>query len=116
MKFLVDAQLPPTLAEWLKTKGFDAIHPIEVEGGLSMTDTQLWKIELSEQRIIISKDRDFRERALLKSPPKVVHIMVGNCSNADLFLRLEKVWTNVIEVLKGEVKVAVITQNELVIY
>lgn len=26
MKFLVDEQLPKLLAEWINTKGFDAIH------------------------------------------------------------------------------------------
>lgn len=42
MKLLIDAQLPPRLAEWLCDKGHDAIHVADI-GLLSADDLTIWK-------------------------------------------------------------------------
>jgi predicted nuclease of predicted toxin-antitoxin system len=46
-----------------------------------------------ENLVIFSKDTDFYDRALLfGTPPQVVHVAVGNCSNTRLFTVLASEW------------------------
>ncbi len=85
MKWLIDAQLPPKLSSWFRTIGEDSIHVQELASGLSLSDEFLWNYAKREGRIIVTKDRDFFERSiLLGSPPQVLFIQVGNCSNERL--------------------------------
>lgn len=37
MKFLIDAQLPKRLCDWLRAKGYDALHTLDLNLGI-------WKI------------------------------------------------------------------------
>ena len=85
MKFLVDANLPPRLCVWLRSQRHEAEHLFD-HNLLTATDTQIWKRARTESLVIFSKDTDFYDRAVLYgAPPQVVHIAVGNCSNARLF-------------------------------
>ncbi len=43
MKFLVDVQLPGTLARWLRGRGFDAVHAIDLNLGRA-NDQKLWQL------------------------------------------------------------------------
>ena len=58
MRFLVDNQLPPSLARWLRDRGHDAEHVFE--SGLHLLDDRaLWARALGDARIVVSKDEDF---------------------------------------------------------
>ena len=58
MRFLVDNQLPPSLARWLRDRGHDAEHAFE--SGLHLLDDRaLWARALADARIVVSKDEDF---------------------------------------------------------
>lgn len=82
MNWLVDVQLPPRHCVWLQARGENVIHVENLENGLSLSDEVLWQKAKAENLVVISKDRDFFERALLRgSPPQVLHITVGNCTN-----------------------------------
>lgn len=59
MKFLVDECVGPSVAYWLKQKGFDAISIYDDLPGIS-DDTVLDKA-LSENRVLITSDKDFGE-------------------------------------------------------
>ena len=49
-----------------------------------------------ENLVIFSKDTDFYDRALLfGTPPQVVHVAVGNCSNTLLFTVLASEWDDI---------------------
>ena len=81
MKFLVDANLPPRLCVWLRSHRHEAEHLFD-RNLLTATDTQIWERCSVENLVILSKDVDFYNRALLfGAPPQVVHVAVGNCSN-----------------------------------
>lgn len=95
MKFLVDANLPPSLCVWLRSHGHEAEHLVDRDL-LTATDTQIWRLGSLERAVIFSKDVDFYERALLfDAPPQVVHVAVGNCSNDRLFDVLNSEWPDV---------------------
>jgi predicted nuclease of predicted toxin-antitoxin system len=92
VKFLVDANLPPRLCVWLKSQRHEAEHVFD-RNLLTATDTQIWERGRLESLVIFSKDTDFYDRALLYgAPPQVLHVAVGNCSNARLFSVLASEW------------------------
>jgi predicted nuclease of predicted toxin-antitoxin system len=81
MRFLVDNQLPPSLARWLRDRGHDAKHVFE--SGLHLLDDRaLWARALADARIVISKDEDF---LYLTSQPndagRFLWVRLGNCRN-----------------------------------
>ena len=69
MKFIVDAQLPKTLARLLCEKGFDAVHTSELADGNDTTDDEINRLSLVEERIVISKDADFYDSFTAKKEP-----------------------------------------------
>jgi predicted nuclease of predicted toxin-antitoxin system len=80
--FLIDAQLPPSLAEALRQAGYQAVHVIDL-GLLAATDQQIWAI--SRSAVLVTKDRDFPiRRAASNDGPTVLWVRVGNMSNRKL--------------------------------
>ncbi len=91
MKFIVDAQLPKKLADWLSIKGFDTIHTLDLPDKNSTSDKQIIDLSLATQRIVISKDSDFYDRFFLHLEPyKLIYLSVGNLSTVELIALFEK--------------------------
>ena len=84
MKFLVDNQLPPSLAGWLCDRGHDAVHAYDA-GLARLDDRTLWSHAIADGRIIVSKDEDF---LYLANQPdamgRLLWVRLGNCRNAQL--------------------------------
>jgi predicted nuclease of predicted toxin-antitoxin system len=101
MKFLVDTQLPLTLAKFLSSKGFDANHTSRYPDGYFLDDEAIRRIAKSEDRIIVTKDSDFLDRFLVKgAPPCVLLLRMGNLSNSELLAQFEKHLTQVQELFE----------------
>lgn len=87
MKFLVDAQLPPALAGWLREHGHQAEH-VEDAGLREAEDSPIWKYALAQNAIVLTKDEDFAARAGQmgqdRRAPVIVWLRIGNCSNRAL--------------------------------
>lgn len=84
IKFLIDAQLPPALARWLSSQGFDAEHVAD-RGLESAKDDDIWKDALASGAVLITKDEDFAIRhSLSDKSPRVVWVRLGNASKRDL--------------------------------
>jgi predicted nuclease of predicted toxin-antitoxin system len=79
MKLLLDENLPPQLAHRLSDIYPDSTHVRDV--GLSRADDEtIWRFAQAQGFVIVSKDSDFQQRALLFGhPPKFVRICLGNC-------------------------------------
>jgi len=85
VKFIVDAQLPKLLSDFLRRNGFDSIHTLELPNKNATKDKEIIEIAGKENRVVISKDVDFLESFLLKSiPEKLVMVKTGNIPNEDL--------------------------------
>jgi predicted nuclease of predicted toxin-antitoxin system len=85
VKFLVDAQLPVRLARLLSAAGHDSIHTSGLPDGNRSTDQQIAEIADSEDRVVVTKDRDFRDSHLLAgSPRRLLVVATGNISNDEL--------------------------------
>lgn len=90
LKFIVDTQLPPKLAYVLNDWGAGAIHTTYFDEGHLLDDASIRNIAVMENRIVVTKDADFRDYFFLKgSPPKVLLIRTGNILNKDLILLLQ---------------------------
>ena len=88
MKFLVDAQLPPAVARWLREAGHDAQAVREV-GLREAEDEAIWKHALAAGAVIVTKDEDFAIRAQqMDASPVIVWVRIGNTSNHALRLWL----------------------------
>lgn len=84
VNFLVDAQLPPALAHWLREAGYNAVAVREV-GLHTANDSAIWQHAQKAGLIIITKDEDFAQRAQsTASGPVIVWLRIGNSSNANL--------------------------------
>jgi predicted nuclease of predicted toxin-antitoxin system len=84
VKFLVDAQLPPAVALWLREAGHDGQAVREI-GLREADDGDIWNHALANGAVIITKDEDFPARAEQTSTaPVIVWLRVGNCSNHTL--------------------------------
>src|SRR3954454_8949819 len=85
MNFLVDAQLPRRMTDWLTAAGCDAKHTLDLPDANRTTDEQINDVADREQRIVVTKDADFVDSHLLRGrPPKLLLISTGNISNRDL--------------------------------
>jgi len=62
MRFLLDMNLPPAVAEWLQSKGHDAVHIREIGLG-RLPDREVFARAAEEGRIVVTFDLDFGEIA-----------------------------------------------------
>ncbi len=85
MKFIVDAQLPPSLAKLLQEKGYDAIHTMDLPNQNDTPDEEINQLSLAQERIVITKDSDFYYSFNLHQKPyKLLLVRTGNKRVKDL--------------------------------
>lgn len=85
MKFLLDAQLPPSLKKLFTDNGYDCIHTIDLEQGNDTSDKMINKISVAERRILVTKDNDFIDSFIVKNEPfKLILVKLGNVSKKEL--------------------------------
>ncbi len=76
--FLIDENLPDRLRLKLP---LPATHSTDI--ALSPSDEVIWEFARAHELVIITKDADFTERAMLGLPPPwVVHLRIGNLRRA----------------------------------
>ncbi len=90
MKFLIDAQLPARLALRLSEAGHNCIHTLDLPDGNRSTDREIADLADREDRVVVTKDRDFRDSHLLAgSPRRLLVVTTGNIRNDDLLTLFE---------------------------
>jgi predicted nuclease of predicted toxin-antitoxin system len=86
--FLIDAQLPPSLAEALREIGCEAVHVADL-GLLRATDHRIWDEAVSRSAVLVTKDRDFPLlRATSSAGPPILWVRVGNVGNRALIAQI----------------------------
>ncbi len=115
MKFLVDAQLPELLAELLTAAGHDAIHTNGLPDANRTRDSEIARLADNAGRIVISKDRDFRDSHLLSGTPrKLLVVSTGNISNADLLALVAEHLVPIVEALEHATMVELKPQGMII--
>lgn len=82
MRFLVDAQLPARLCDFLEQHGHDAIHVSILPNGNRLTDAKVAEMADDEHRVVASKDADFRHsHTTIGAPQRLLVVATGSISN-----------------------------------
>jgi predicted nuclease of predicted toxin-antitoxin system len=81
----IDAQLPPTLAEWIvATFGISAVSLREL-GLRDAKDIEIFGAAQHSNVVIMSKDSDFVDLVCrLGTPPQILWLTCGNVTNRNL--------------------------------
>jgi predicted nuclease of predicted toxin-antitoxin system len=91
MKFIVDAQLPKSLSDFLKASGFDSVHTLELQEMNGTKDAAITEKADMEGRIVITKDADFLDGYILYGKPaKLLLVKTGNIPNSELLELFQK--------------------------
>jgi predicted nuclease of predicted toxin-antitoxin system len=86
MKIWIDAQLPPTLANWL-TDTFDDVEASSLRdlGLRDAKDIEIFEAARAINVIIMTKDSDFVDLVCrLGIPPQILWLTCGNVTNRSL--------------------------------
>lgn len=116
MRFIVDAQLPARLAQQLVAAGHDAIHTSDMPNGNRTTDVQIAAVAEAEDRVVVTKDRDFRDSHLLReSPRRLLVVITGNITNDALLTLFDQHLGAVVAALQ-EVRFVELGPDRLVVH
>jgi len=86
MRFILDNNIPPKLLGKLRELGHDAIHVQDTAKGSDTEDSDIANIADAENRIVLTKDKDFLGLHMVTgSPQKVLMVRLGNCSMRHAF-------------------------------
>ena len=95
MKFLVDNQLPPALAEFLRQQGFDANHVFD-RGLDKATDREICQHAEATNRVIISKDEDFLHLVSVgATSARLIWVRLGNSRTTALVAAFRALWPSI---------------------
>lgn len=65
--------------------GHDAIHTSDLPRGNASTDQEVCEAADEQERVVVTKDRDFRDSHLLRgTPQKLLIVATGNMANTEL--------------------------------
>lgn len=80
MKLLFDENLSPSLPRALASMFPGSLHVRDARMQRA-DDDRIWRHAAANDFVIVSKDDDFRQRALVHGPPpKVIGLLLGNCT------------------------------------
>jgi len=95
VKFLIDNQLPPALAQYLRKRGFDCEHVLDI-GLAEALDIEICRYAEAQERIIVSKDEDFLYLASQsKVKIRLLWVQLGNCRTAALLAAFDRFWASI---------------------
>jgi predicted nuclease of predicted toxin-antitoxin system len=96
VRFLVDNQLPPALARFIRDDlGSEALHV----GDLNLQkapDKVLWSYASVRTLILVSKDEDFVDLYSGAPTTGLLWVRVGNCRRTHLLDVFQKAWPRII--------------------
>ncbi len=98
MKFLIDEQLPPTLAEWLVEQGHEATHVRDL-GLRSAGDRRIRDAARASGAVVITKDEDFIR--IRRADDRVLWLRCGNLKRALFPARFVEAWPDALRALEA---------------
>jgi predicted nuclease of predicted toxin-antitoxin system len=99
VRFLIDAQLPPRLAPWLRERGHEAEHVRDLSLD-AVQDDVVVAYAVKSKAVIITKDADFSYHSSAMPGCRVVRLRLGNCSSEVLMLRFALAFGEIERALK----------------
>lgn len=100
MKFLVDNQLPAALVRFLKSRGHDARHVLDLKMD-EADDPDVWNYAASQGRALVSKDEDFLHLANRPGATGTfVWVRIGNCRKPALLAAFDRALPAIVSALE----------------
>jgi predicted nuclease of predicted toxin-antitoxin system len=94
-RFLIDVNLPYRFSLWA---GDEFMFARDL--GERWSDSEIWAYARAHDLIIVSKDADFSDRALVsRPPPKVIHIRFGNLRMRDFHGLIRRQWPEIVALI-----------------
>ena len=85
MRFLCDVHISIRLSKRLVESGHDCNHVNRLPGRWHTSDQEIARIADQEDRILITKDSDFRDSCIVKGTPrKLIKVNLGNIPSSVL--------------------------------
>lgn len=85
MKFWIDAQLPPLMADWLTSDFGVEASTLHALGLRHAADSAIFAALRQPRAVIVSKDEDFVDLVTrLGTPPQLLWVTCGNVTNRAL--------------------------------
>ena len=79
MRFLCDVHIPISISKRLSQEGFDSSHVDRLPARWHTSDKEIARIADDEDRILITKDVDFRNSSVINGTPrKLIKVNLGN--------------------------------------
>jgi predicted nuclease of predicted toxin-antitoxin system len=95
VRFLIDNQLPTTLARLLAERGAECHHVLDLGLGQA-ADSEIWRFAAEREMVVISKDEDFFHLAGIPGAGvQLVWVRLGNCRTGALLSALERAWPRI---------------------
>jgi predicted nuclease of predicted toxin-antitoxin system len=64
--------------------------------GETWSDSQIWQYARERDLVIVSKDTDFSDRAMINAPPpRVVHLRIGSMRMRDFHALISRLWPSI---------------------
>ncbi|MEO6219328.1 MAG: DUF5615 family PIN-like protein [Ginsengibacter sp.] len=95
-EFIVDANLPFRIQKWQNNL---FVHVVNINP--LWDDDEIWDYAKTNNLIIITKDKDFRLKQIIKGfPPKLIHIKFGNLKLHEFENVINICWEQVEKLIK----------------
>ena len=116
IQFIVDAQLPKKLSDFLIKKGFESLHTLDLPDRNATSDKFLKELAYKENKILITKDDDFLQSYIIeKKPSKLILIKTGNISNKQLIALFENKLSLISSLITNNPMIE-ITNEEIIVH
>lgn len=85
MRFLCDVHIPIALSKRLAKAGHESMHVNQLPAKWHTSDKDIAHLADREDRILITKDADFRDSAIVQGTPrKLIKVNLGNIPHREL--------------------------------
>ncbi len=104
------------LAVFLQSAGYDTIHTKDLPLQNATQDTEINSLSLGENRIVVTKDRDFFDSFLIRQEPyKLLLVTTGNIPNNELMVLFANNLSQLIELFEGHLLIEM-SRNSIIVH
>lgn len=112
IRFLLDMGIAHTTGQYLRSKGYDAVH-LSDQGLERLPDDRIVAKAQEEERVIVTHDLDFGRIVALSggAVPSIVTLRLSNMTPAQVNIALEAIFTEAIAALLDRGALVTITDK-----
>ena len=96
--------------------GYDVIHTRDLPQQNATMDSEINAISMQQERIVVTKDRDFLDSFLLRQQPyKLLLVTTGNITNTELFELFAKNLSQLADLFEQDSLIE-INRNDIIVH